>query len=335
MPECLYVSFLLFCVSHTPKSLDKWKGWFLLAEETSSFKSFDNVYVWAGPNGGFVALPLCRLCSWLPGWELGMADVMLRYASVNVTKVRVRLNRVKCKFRKRFPENGRVWLSRKTVFSGNAITVDQNFPLWPGNELLPSFSLQFISGSCKPQREGEKKLKTQHERGRENEQKNHTKNTTATQSDDPPNDPEEELRRTSEKPRSIQPPIDPIRRTIHRKNFFVQERQTPIDPANERNEGLRRTSEKLRSWKPPIAPIRRTSETKDLSERSATHRSARRPPRQTPQTHGEWQLKLSPPTHTSDPHTPSPPIQSPHRFSPSSRSDVWNIYIYIYMYIFI
>ena len=34
-----------------------------------------------------VALWLCRLCSWLPGWELGIADVMLRYATVNVTKV--------------------------------------------------------------------------------------------------------------------------------------------------------------------------------------------------------------------------------------------------------
>ena len=32
-----------------------------------------------------VALWLCRLCSWLPGWELGMADVMLRYATVKVT----------------------------------------------------------------------------------------------------------------------------------------------------------------------------------------------------------------------------------------------------------
>ena len=77
-------------------------------------------------------------------------------------------------------------------------------------------------------------------------------------------------------------------------------------------------------------------------------RFGERPPRQTPQTHGEWQLKLtpirhtltSPPTHTSDPltspvHTSDPPHRSLFFFFLRKPDPISEIYIYIYIYLFI
>ena len=46
-----------------------------------------------------------------------------------------------------------VWLSRKIIFSGKWLSVDQYFHLWPGNNFLPSFSLQSISGKRERERE--------------------------------------------------------------------------------------------------------------------------------------------------------------------------------------
>ena len=77
--------------------------------------------------------------------------------------LRLRLNRVKTNFRNQFPENPCVWLSRKTLFSRKWFSVDHKFHLWPGNEFLPSFSLQFTSGK----REREKERERESTRARE------------------------------------------------------------------------------------------------------------------------------------------------------------------------
>ena len=45
-----------------------------------------------------------------------------------------------------------VWLSRKIIFSGKWLPVDQYFHIWPGNDFLPSFSLQSISGKRERER---------------------------------------------------------------------------------------------------------------------------------------------------------------------------------------
>ena len=55
-----------------------------------------------------------------------------------------------------------VWLSRKMIFFGKWLPVDQYFHLWPGNDFLPSFSLQSISGK----REGERERACARERRR-------------------------------------------------------------------------------------------------------------------------------------------------------------------------
>ena len=55
-----------------------------------------------------------------------------------------------------FPANPHVWFQRKIKFSGNHLPVDQNLRLWPGNEFIPSFSLQFISGKRERERERER-----------------------------------------------------------------------------------------------------------------------------------------------------------------------------------
>ena len=52
-----------------------------------------------------------------------------------------------------FPPNPHVWLSRKMIFSGKWLPVDQYFHLWPGNDFSPSFSLQIISGKRERERE--------------------------------------------------------------------------------------------------------------------------------------------------------------------------------------
>ena len=55
-----------------------------------------------------------------------------------------------------------VWLQRKIQFSGNCIPVDQNLPLWPGNEFTLSFSLQFISRSLSTHSNTERKREEKH-----------------------------------------------------------------------------------------------------------------------------------------------------------------------------
>ena len=60
-----------------------------------------------------------------------------------------------------------VWLSRKISFSGKWLPVDQFFHLWPGNQLLPSFSLQMTSG--KREREREEKAQIRERERRESD----------------------------------------------------------------------------------------------------------------------------------------------------------------------
>ena len=78
--------------------------------------------------------------------------------------VRVRLFWVKMISGNHFHPFPHVWLSRKISFSGKWLPVDQFFHLWPGNQLLPSFSLQMTSGKRERERE---KRKPRSERERE------------------------------------------------------------------------------------------------------------------------------------------------------------------------
>ena len=88
-----------------------------------------------------------------------------------------------------------VWLQRKIQFSGNCIPVDQNLPLWPGNEFTFSFSLQFISGS----------LSTHSNTERKREEKHKTNAHTATQRAPIHAQQHREKERTSSDPHFISP----------------------------------------------------------------------------------------------------------------------------------
>ena len=66
--------------------------------------------------------------------------------------IRVRLFWVKMISGNHFPPNPHVWLSRKMIFSGKWLPVDQYFHLWPGNDFPPLFSLQIISGKRERER---------------------------------------------------------------------------------------------------------------------------------------------------------------------------------------
>ena len=67
--------------------------------------------------------------------------------------LRVRLFWVKMISGNHFHPFLHVWLSRKISFSGKWLLVDQYFHLWPGNQFLPSFSLQITSGKRERERE--------------------------------------------------------------------------------------------------------------------------------------------------------------------------------------
>ena len=60
--------------------------------------------------------------------------------------LRVRLFWVKMISGNHFHPFPHVWLSWKIIFSGKWLPIDQYFHLWPGNNFLPSFSLQSIAG---------------------------------------------------------------------------------------------------------------------------------------------------------------------------------------------
>ena len=61
-----------------------------------------------------------------------------------------------------------VWLLRKISFTRKWLPVDQYFHLWPGNQFLPSFSLQITSGKREREREREReKREPRSERERE------------------------------------------------------------------------------------------------------------------------------------------------------------------------
>ena len=77
--------------------------------------------------------------------------------------LRVRLFWVKMISGNHFHPFPHVWLPRKISYSGKWLPVDQFFHLWPGNQFLPSFSLQMTSGK----RERERESPDQRERERE------------------------------------------------------------------------------------------------------------------------------------------------------------------------
>ena len=82
--------------------------------------------------------------------------------------LRVRLFWVKMISGNHFHPFLHVWLLRKISFSGKWLLVDQYFHLWPGNQFLPSFSLQITSGERERERERERKESLdQRERERE------------------------------------------------------------------------------------------------------------------------------------------------------------------------
>ena len=172
-----------------------------------------------------------------------------------------------------FSPNPHVWQQQKISFSGNSLPVDRNLRLWPGNDFTLSFSLQIISGSRKTQREREKER-------RESERKNNTKRVR------------ERTQREQEKEQHTE----------------SENQNTPSDLANEwekeptlwsNHRELRssqRARERTRAPIQPPTPIYLTP---------VTSSSARRSPRQTPQTHGEWELKLTPiQTNAPDPAQP-------------------------------
>ena len=78
--------------------------------------------------------------------------------------LRVRLFWVKMISGNHFPPNPHVWLSRKMIFSGKWLPVDQYFHLWPGNDFAPSFSLQIISEKREREREREREPRLERER---------------------------------------------------------------------------------------------------------------------------------------------------------------------------
>ena len=72
--------------------------------------------------------------------------------------LRVRLFWVKMISGNHFHHFLHVWLSRKISFFGKWLLVDQYFHLWPGNQFLPSFSLQITSGERERERERKESL---------------------------------------------------------------------------------------------------------------------------------------------------------------------------------
>ena len=70
-----------------------------------------------------------------------------------ILQFRVRLFWVKMISGNHFHHFPHVWLSWKISFSGKWLPVDQYFHLWPGNQFLPSFSLQITSGKRERERE--------------------------------------------------------------------------------------------------------------------------------------------------------------------------------------
>ena len=83
-------------------------------------------------------------------------------------RLRVRLFWVKMISGNHFHPFPHVWLSRKISFFGKWLPIDQFFHLWPGNQFLPSFSLQMTFGKRERERE---KRKPRSEREREKEER--------------------------------------------------------------------------------------------------------------------------------------------------------------------
>ena len=230
-----------------------------------------------------------------------------------IEKFRVRLFWEKMISGNHFPPNPHVWLQRKMKYSGNSLPVDRNLRLWPGNEFTLSFSLQFIFGSRKTQREREKERKespkqrpTQRKREkecRESERKN------------APSDPANEWEKEWEL------------RSSHRHRS-TSRRSHRVQPDDHRAKRRRPTvSESLNSHRSrPMHPIQ-------LSQ-SITGPAT---PITEPNTDSRWVFRnrltvhtlTSPPTHIHPIHTLTSPVQP---ILPIRSLHYIYIFIFIYLY---
>ena len=99
--------------------------------------------------------------------------------------LRVRLFWVKMISGNHFHPFPHVWLQRKIQYFGNCIPVNQNLPLWPGNEFTLSFSLQFISRSLSTHNNTERKREEKHKTNAHTERTSSDPQTRAPIHSDP------------------------------------------------------------------------------------------------------------------------------------------------------
>ena len=132
----------------------------------------------------------------------------------------MRLNRLQTNFGNQFLENGAFGCDGKYYFPEIDFLLTEIFSLDHGNEFLPSFSLQFISVSCKTKREGEKKQKTQHESERERTEKNNRRTQQPTSEIKCGIDQANERDRSQRARSSARAPIDPATQSSDRDLRF-------------------------------------------------------------------------------------------------------------------
>ena len=242
----------------------------------------------------------------------------------------MRLIRLQTNSGNRFLENRAFGSHGKYYFPENIFLLTEVWSLDHGNEILPSFSLHFISVAWKTQREREKKQRTANRNERERTKKKKKSNERERsrgidrrkwKRSTPSN--EIEARNSST------PTIEIDANEVDRSQREVRERdrsqRSPIRPTSEaysfhesqRSEHADRSSHpELRSGQPNTESTRANghADVRSTSQRSrrapiyltpVTPSSSRRPPRQTPPTHGE---KM----HCSKTHLEIP-IHSPHR----------------------
>ena len=147
-------------------------------------------------------------------------------------RCRLRLFWVKMISRNHFHPFPHVWLQRKIQFSENCIPVDQNLPLWPGNEFTFSFSLQFISGS----------LSTHSNTERKREEKHKTNAHTATQRAPIHAQQHREKERTSSDPHFISLIHEPERSDP--RTATQRERENELRSRNQSSDPLRSTNQR-------------------------------------------------------------------------------------------
>ena len=136
--------------------------------------------------------------------------------------LRVRLFWVKMISGNHFHPFPHVWLQRKIQYFRNCIPVNQNLPLWPGNEFTLSFSLQFISGSLSTHSNTERKREEKHKTNA------HTERTRApilklfTETSDPQTHTSDPQTQSSDPRTQTSDPWtpDPAQPNAHRSSHF-------------------------------------------------------------------------------------------------------------------